>query len=808
MNDSYQNDPRITDYVLDAMTAPQREAFEQELAGDPRLAEEVKLATEVTDRLQALYAAEATGGLSADRHEAIFAAAQPDAAAPQPASVAPQISGVERSWLSIATLVVPLLMLVAILLYAARQSSPQLAESEPLRSELIDEQLTKKLEPERQPPQATPVRAEAAEQSSPRLLNESQVQDAGPQPAPADSYALGAMPPAPANDNLNTNLQTMGSNSGQLDGAVTSQPTVMFDTALARGGAIRASRQKQLAAPYGWRVQNRARDDASRGGAVALDEQMEMGGMDMNMGMNMGMGMGSEEMMGMDMMDVMGMDMGMGPGMGGDQYAPITDNPFQRATEHPLSTFSIDVDTASYSKVRSYLQQNSLPRPDAVRIEELINYFDYQYSGPGNPPSEDAEQADEETPGEVAPFKADVEIAGCPWTPEHRLVRVGIKGREIENENRPASNLVFLLDVSGSMNNPNKLPLVKRGMQMLLDQLGENDRVAIVVYASASGLVLDSTPANQHAKIFNALERLSAGGSTNGGDGIRLAYSVARDNFIEGGVNRVLLCTDGDFNVGTTGTDELVRLVEQESKGGIFVSVLGFGMGNHNDSMLEQISNKGNGNYAFIDTAAEAHKVFVKQTNSTLVTIAKDVKIQVEFNPQEVAAYRLIGYENRILAKEDFNDDTVDAGEIGAGHTVTALYEVVPTGEQPEPIAPAVDELRYQKGPRMTKQAGSGEMLTLKLRYKLPDDDTSSLLKFPVRDADHSFGEASEDFQFASAVAGFGMQLRNSPYKGQWTLAAVTETAESAVGEDAHGLRTEFVELVKKAATLKGETQP
>lgn len=485
-------------------------------------------------------------------------------------------------------------------------------------------------------------------------------------------------------------------------------------------------------------------------------------------------------------------DEGRGPGRAGDRFEPITDNPFLRVVDNPLSTFSIDVDTASYSKVRQYLiEHNQLPRPDAVRIEEMLNYFEYQY----DPPAADAEH----------PFAASIGIASCPWNPAHRLARIGIKGRTMENDKRPSSNLVFLLDVSGSMNEPNKLPLVRRGMQLLLEQLGENDRVAIVVYAGAAGMVLDSTPADRRQEIFDAIERLHAGGSTNGGEGIQLAYAIARDHFITGGTNRIILCTDGDFNVGTTGTDQLVRMVEKEAKDGTFLTVLGFGMGNHNDAMLEQISGRGNGNYAFIDTESEARKVLVQQTAGTLVTIAKDVKIQVEFNPNQVAGYRLIGYENRILAKEDFNDDTKDAGEIGAGHTVTALYELVPAGEPVKPAAPDVDPLKYQRSATTTEAADSEEMLTLKMRYKQPDGGKSTLVEFPAKDSGQSLDAADRDFKFAAAVAGFGMLLRNSPYKGNWTYSAVEEVARDAQGEDPHGLRGEFVRMVRRAAEIAGE---
>ena len=477
---------------------------------------------------------------------------------------------------------------------------------------------------------------------------------------------------------------------------------------------------------------------------------------------------------------------GVGPGKGGDKYDSLVENPFRAVKDHPLSTFSIDVDTASYANVRRFLlREGSLPPPDAVRIEELVNYFDYDYEGPD---------------GDV-PFAAEIEAAGCPWKPEHRLVRVGLKGKEIQNEQRPDSNLVFLLDVSGSMNSPDKLPLLKEGMKLLAEQMRENDRVAIAVYASAEGLALPSRPGSERAEIITALDNLQAGGSTAGGAGIELAYRVAQENFIEGGVNRVLLCTDGDFNVGTTSTGDLVRMVEERAKKGVFLSVLGFGRGNLNDAMMETISNKGNGNYAYIDGITEAHKVLVEQMGGTLVTIAKDVKIQIEFNPARVAAFRLIGYENRMLAAEDFNDDKKDAGEIGAGHTVTALYEVVPTGVEVD--VPNVDPLKYQTPSRRNEdEATSDELLTLKLRYKEPDADTSKLLEFPLIDAGARFGQASNDFQFAAAVGSFGMLLRGSEHKGAATYDAVLEIATSTKGPDVHGYRAELLEMVRRAKTL------
>jgi Ca-activated chloride channel family protein len=487
-------------------------------------------------------------------------------------------------------------------------------------------------------------------------------------------------------------------------------------------------------------------------------------------------------------------DQGIGPGQGGDKFAFVEENPFLAVKDSPLSTFSIDVDTASYSKTRAYLlEHHSLPPPDAVRIEELVNYFEYDYAGP------DGEH----------PFAVHIETAECPWQPKHRLVRFGIQGKRVD-EGRPVSNLVFLIDVSGSMDQPNKLPLVQRSLSMLVRQLGENDRVAIVVYAGAAGLVLPSTTGTEQPEILSAIDNLRAGGSTNGGAGIHLAYQVAIDNFVKGGVNRVILCTDGDFNVGTTSPGDLVRLAVEKSKAGVYLSILGFGFGNHNDAMLEEVSNKANGNYAFLDSDREAQKVLVEQMQGTLVTIAKDVKIQVEFNPAQVAAYRLIGYENRKLADRDFNDDTKDAGDIGAGHSVTALYEIVPPGAEGELGQPEVDPLKYQGTGDRKQETGiaadiAGELLTLKLRYQPPTGGQSTLLTFPVKDGGAKFGAASPDFQFASAVASFGMLLRNSKYKGETTFGAVLETASAAQGEDAHGLRGEFLELVKAARQLSGE---
>ncbi len=471
-----------------------------------------------------------------------------------------------------------------------------------------------------------------------------------------------------------------------------------------------------------------------------------------------------------------------------EAYASLTDNPFLAALENPLSTFSIDVDTASYANVRRFLTENQLPPPDAVRIEEMINYFSYNYPQPK---------------GSV-PFSVNVEIAGCPWNEGHRLVRVGLKGREIARDKRPPSNLVFLIDVSGSMDEPNKLPLLKESLKLLTRQLNENDHVSIVVYAGAAGMVLPETSGSNKATILRALDRLQAGGSTHGSAGIQLAYETASENFIEGGVNRVILCTDGDFNVGVTSQGDLTRLIQEKAQSKIFLSVLGFGMGNYKDSTMEALADKGNGNYAYIDSLNEGRKVLVEQMSGTLVTIAKDVKIQIEFNPAQVNSYRLIGYENRLLAKEDFNNDKKDAGEIGAGHTVTALYEVVPAGMTPEET-PGVDPLKYQRPARPPVVSDSDEMLTLKLRYKQPDGDTSRLLTTPVKDSDKSYARASTDFKFAAAVAEFGMLLRHSPYCGDATMDSAREHAKSGLGNDPEGYRAEFLTLVETASRLAGK---
>lgn len=470
------------------------------------------------------------------------------------------------------------------------------------------------------------------------------------------------------------------------------------------------------------------------------------------------------------------------PGFNTESYAPVVENGFVEVLDHPLSTFSIDVDTASYALVRRFLGEGVLPPRDAVRIEEMINYFSYDY------PQPDGDD----------PFTVNVEIAGCPWNTEHRLMRVGLQGREIRAGQRPQCNLVFLIDVSGSMQPANKLPLLKESLKLLVRELSAQDRVGIVAYAGGAGEVLEPTSGSQQRKILRALENLHAGGSTHGSAGIRMAYDLASESYIEGGVNRVILCTDGDFNVGVTSPDALQQLIGNKAASGIFLSVLGFGTGNYKDSTAEMLADKGNGNYAYIDTLDEGRKVLVEQINGTLITIAKDVKLQIEFNPAHASAYRLIGYENRVLRNADFNNDRKDAGEIGAGHTVTALYEIVSPGNEAE--TPGVDALKYQRSASRPRGGPSDELATIKLRYKEPEGTASKLLTLPVLDTGARYSRASKDFKFASAVAAFGMVLRDSPHKGTATLDMASELAGESLGADVGGYRREFLGLVEQAA--------
>lgn len=468
-------------------------------------------------------------------------------------------------------------------------------------------------------------------------------------------------------------------------------------------------------------------------------------------------------------------------------YASVNENGFRNVFHTPLSTFSIDVDNASYSNIRRFINMGQLPPADAVRIEEMINYFRYDYPAPS----------------EEHPFSVYTELAVCPWNTKHQLLHVGLKGKSIEKTSLPPSNLVFLIDVSGSMNSPNKLPLLKSAFKLLVNELRPHDRVAIVVYAGAAGLVLDSTPGNMKEAIMAAIDNLQAGGSTAGGAGLKLAYSVAQKNFVKEGNNRIILASDGDFNVGESSIGGMERLVEEKREQGVFITVLGFGTGNFKDDKMEIIANKGNGNYSYIDNLQEARRVLVREFGGTLYTIAKDVKFQIEFNPARVQSYRLIGYENRLLNDEDFNDDKKDAGEMGAGHNVTALYELIPAGSDEE--IPSVDPLRYQsnKGGVPNKNDHSGEYLTIKLRYKKPDGEKSILLDRPVKGPVKSIDNASDNLKFAAAVTEFGMMLRNSEFKGNSTFEGAAQLAGTAKGGDDEGYRAEMIRLIITAKDLR-----
>lgn len=471
-------------------------------------------------------------------------------------------------------------------------------------------------------------------------------------------------------------------------------------------------------------------------------------------------------------------------GMNAEEYKEIAENNFKTVSESPLSTFSIDVDAASYSNMRRYINKGELPPADAIRTEELINYFSYDYPQPtGNDP-----------------VKITTEVGACPWNVKHRLVRIGLKAKEIPTDKLPVSNLVFLIDVSGSMYGPQRLGLVQSSLKLLVNNLRDEDRVAIVVYSGSAGEKLPSTSGSDKQKIREAIDELTAGGSTAGGAGIKLAYKIAKQNFVKGGNNRIILCTDGDFNVGVSSDEGLEKLIEQERKSGVFLTVLGYGIGNYKDSKMQVLAEKGNGNHAYIDNLQEANRVLVNEFGATMHTVAKDVKLQIEFNPSQVQAYRLIGYESRLLKDEDFNNDAKDAGEMGAGHTVTAFYEVVPAGIKSD-FTGKVDDLKYQKtkpAPAVTNN--SKELLTVKLRYKAPDGNTSKKIEQPL--IDDKKEKVSSDFRFASAVAMFGQLLRDSDFKGDATYDKVISLAKTSLDNDEKGYRREFIRLAETAEGL------
>jgi Ca-activated chloride channel homolog len=468
-----------------------------------------------------------------------------------------------------------------------------------------------------------------------------------------------------------------------------------------------------------------------------------------------------------------------------EEYDHVVENQFKDTIQNPLSTFSIDVDTASYTNIRRFITGSQLPPIDSVRIEEMINYFDYDYP----------------QPKDEHPFSVITEISSCPWNSGNRLIHIGLQGKSLDYTHLNPCNLVFLIDSSGSMQDPNKLPLLKQSLKLLLGELSAKDRVAIVAYAGSAGLILPSTPASRKDTIIAAMDQLQAGGCTAGGAGLQLAYRVANDNIIKGGNNRVILCTDGDFNIGVSSTGDLVRMMDEYRKTDIYLTICGFGMGNYKDGRMEQISRAGNGNYFYIDGIKEARKVFVKQMRANMFTIAKDVKIQIEFNPVKVKAYRLVGYETRVMPNEDFNNDLKDAGELGAGHTVTALYEIIPAGSKQ--AVNTTDPLKYQQTVINPDAAKSIELMTVKLRYKPPRQETSKLITVTVTDSNIALNKASDNFRFSAAVAGFGMILRDSKFRNELSLKDIIELARNAKGKDEEGYRSEFINMVETAALLK-----
>jgi Ca-activated chloride channel family protein len=835
----------ITAYVLGEMSAEEASAFERRLEEDPALRREAAAIRATTMLLASELSAESAPGLTPAHREAIEAGADPDEADP----VVYSFVTARKVWGGVGLAAAACLAVVMILpAFQTARSRVVTMDMAPPEAEKAVEAMTARSEPAG--PVTTTRFGDVAD------LDAMSAADApGEAPVAGVSELGAALVPDDGRAALGLGRKL---EEGTMQDELASGSTVeikdslfrqqseereLSQEQLRRSDAIVAERLGQLDDKAGKGIAGRGRpaptasappparakpsdpyaraSKDTRGGGVALDNTGDVrrkapAKKRRALGSGGAFGLGGGGRVGGDAVR----DREDGPQRSGgrarelnrEAYAPLVDNDFKRPLEEPLSTFSIDVDTASYANARRFITAGTLPPKDSVRIEELINSFDYAY---------DAPTGDD-------PFSVNVETGPCPWNDEHRLVRLGLQGRHVDRDMRPATNLVFLLDVSGSMNHPNKLPLVRASMRLLVQALTADDRVAIVVYAGASGLVLPSTFCDERQAILAALDRLKAGGSTNGGEGLELAYAVAQESFIEGGVNRVILCTDGDFNVGVSSEGELVRLIEEKRESGVDLSVLGFGTGNFQDARMEALSNKGNGNFAYIDTLDEARRVLVERMAGTLVTIAKDVKFQVEFNPAQVGAYRLIGYANRLLAAEDFNDDRKDAGEIGAGHTVTALYEIAPPGAAE--ARPAVDPLVFQEQPEPTPLADSDDILMVKLRYKRPGEDTSTLITRAVQDEGAGLDETSADFRFAAAVASFGMVLRESPHRGTATFASVldlastgvrswTEGAEADEAADdgvtalrlapdarrADAYRQEFVGLVEKAKAIAGE---
>ncbi|MDJ0976488.1 MAG: von Willebrand factor type A domain-containing protein [Planctomycetota bacterium] len=755
---THQDDPRITTYVLDEMDAAERAAFEQELAGDAALAAEVEAFRALTGDLELALAPAPDTGLAPLQRTRVE-----QAATTKPASRA------MPGWMLVAALVLGIGVSVGLAALWPDGSEEKPDESgtyfsvlKPDESGAPDGRIAFDTEGDASESAAPMDQFEDVEELP---SNYTPPIDSPEVPAPPSAPLPGVSPspvqPAAQSDNDLPFEETAG-RSASTAPAPFEGPSSNGTIGIAGGSGGSFKGRGGYSGPTRIQPSAKVRPAALPGGG-------RFGG---------------------------GVPLRVPPSPGSEAYDRIGENPFLAAVKHHTSTFSLDVDTASYANVRRFLMhQGVLPPPDAVRIEELVNYFTYDYAAPRE--------------GATHPFATHADIAACPWNDKHLLARVAVKGKVVANADRPAANLVFLVDVSGSMEPANKLPLVKQGLRLLLEKLDARDKVAIVTYAGQAAVALPSTSCAEKEPILAAIDKLSAGGSTNGEAGIDLAYTQARRGFVKGGINRVLLATDGDFNVGNTSRNVLIKQIKQRAKAGTYLSILGFGMGNYKDGRMEALSNACNGTYAYIDSLAEAKKVLVEGLTGQLVPIAKDVKVQVFFNPKTVQAYRLIGYENRRLAAKDFKDDTKDAGDVGAGHNVTAFYEIVPVG-QPNP-GRAVDPNPFVDPPKpaVRKPAEPAvehatALFQLRLRYQPPEGGTSTLIEQMVEPTGNAFDATGNDFRFASAVAAFGMKLRRSPHQGRIAWDAIIEIAESAIGEDPNGRRSEFLQMVKKAKELMG----
>jgi Ca-activated chloride channel family protein len=765
------DDPRLTAYALNELEGSEREKFEALLKDDQEAREEVENIRAAAQLIADQFAREPEESLSQEQRENIMAASSKERVAHFP-----------RRWVS-GLVAAGICILVGATIWNKNH-----------QGNIIEEQNNLTNIAKLQMDKTNAIKAPASASAAPAVVPV-------PVPAPASAVPASAAVPAPppppiANEELSIKSSAVSVNvpaapeqvaNGGENAPIPKSPTLNnehthsileYGARLPPGGEGDGGNNSPGASPKG-------NSNGARAYAQTADQLKALGYCDQNEATNMKDINGASVDADCLIYKRKPADASMRRAPGTESYDAITENQFQLVSKEPLSTFSIDVDTASYSNVRRFLTDGTLPPKNAVRIEELINYFDYSYPQPKGD----------------SPFSVNVDMSECPWNADHSLVRIGLKGKSpVENE-RPACNLVFLLDVSGSMADENKLPLLKKSMKLFTNALKSEDRIGLVTYSTTAKVVLESVAGNRKNEICSVFDSLSTTGSTNCGDGILVAYDMAKRHFIPGGINRVLLATDGDFNTGLTEKSEFEDLITNSAKSGVFLSVLGFGVGNLKDSNLEALADKGNGHYAYVDSFNEARKVLAEQASQTLMTIAKDVKIQVEFNPAKVGAYRLIGYENRVMAAKDFNDDRKDAGEIGAGHTVTALYELVAPGK---PVSsPSVDPLKYQTNqpsPPAPETSNSSELMTVKLRYKNPESDQSARLDIPIPATEA--GEISDDFRFASSVAMFGMLLRDSEFKGTASFEKAIDIAQKSKGADPSGNRAEFINLLKTADAL------